>query len=84
MSSLRKGGFRFFAYSNDHNPPHVDVRKDRGKLKIYLGVDGQKPRMGPRTRMSDVDAKRAFQTCCDYHDEMIELWEKVHGNAENG
>jgi hypothetical protein len=83
MSSIRKGEFRFFSYSNDHNPPHVDVRKDRGKFKVYLAVEGRtKPEMGPRKRMSKIDAMKAFRLVCEHHEEMVTLWEKAHGKSK--
>lgn len=84
MSSIRKGGFRFFVYSNDHDPPHVDVRKGKGKMKIYLSVGTGMPKMGPRNRFfNDADARRAFELCCEAHGEMVALWEKVHGKKES-
>jgi len=31
---FRKNGFRFFFYSNDHEPIHVHVEKDEGDAKF--------------------------------------------------
>jgi hypothetical protein len=83
MSSKRIGEFQFFSYSNDHDPPHVDARKDRGKFKIYLALGERvKPGMGPRKHMNERDAMRAFNLVRENHDEMVRLWEKVHGKAK--
>ena len=83
MSSKSIGGFKFFSYSNDHNPPHVDARKDRGKFKIYLALgDRTRPEMGPRKRMTEVDARKAFEIVCENHETMVKLWEKAHGKPK--
>ena len=82
MSSVTIGEFKFFSYSNDHDPPHVDARKGRGKFKIYLAIGSGMPRMGPRKRMSRIDARRAFEICCENHGQMVKLWEKTHGKAK--
>ncbi len=34
-------GFRFFIYSNDHNPPHIHVKRAENELKIkYWDLGG--------------------------------------------
>jgi len=33
---LRKGGYRFFFYINDHYPPHIHVEKERCTAKFLL------------------------------------------------
>jgi len=81
---LEKRRISILVYSNDHDPPHVDVRKGKGKMKIYLSIGQGMPRMGPRNRfLSDVDARRAFELCCESHGEMSALWEAVHGKTKD-
>ncbi len=33
---LIKNGYRFFFYSNDHNPPHIHIEKDNKTAKYNL------------------------------------------------
>lgn len=33
---LRKKGYRFFFYINDHTPPHIHVEKERSTAKFNL------------------------------------------------
>lgn len=33
---LRKKGYRFFFYINDHAPPHIHVEKERSTAKFNL------------------------------------------------
>jgi hypothetical protein len=82
MSSLKINGSSFWSYSNDHDPPHIDVRKDKGKMKVVLGTNENAPYIDRVKRMSDVDAKRAFKLVVEYHDEMAALWEKAHGKID--
>jgi hypothetical protein len=80
MASIRIEGFTFIVYSNDHNPPHVHVRKGAGKMKITLGDDKTPPRPSDANRhLSDRDAAKAFLLCCENHERMVKLWERVHG-----
>ncbi|MEQ1606121.1 MAG: hypothetical protein ABL999_14760 [Pyrinomonadaceae bacterium] len=55
-------GIRFNAYSNDHDPPHIDAEVDGMKMKMIFGSDDAPPEIGPMNpRIKSNDAKRAFR-----------------------
>lgn len=39
MSSKTIDGIRFNAYSNDHDPPHIDAEVDGMKMKLVFATD---------------------------------------------
>lgn len=82
MSCLVIQEFQICVHSNDHTPPHVDVYKDRGKVKIYLSLGRGMPSIGPSVGLSERDVTRAFQICLERHGEMVALWRSIHGDKE--
>ena len=68
-------GFRFFFFSNEHNPPHVHVRCASGKCKFNL-LDGsplEEPTMKPK------DYKKAIEILEEKREEFLKEWYNYHG-----
>jgi hypothetical protein len=77
---LRQNGFKVFIYTNDHEPAHVHVMKDRGEAKIQI-VDLEE---GPSfvsvsPGMKDKDAYRAFEIVVENQEKLLDEWKKYHG-----
>ncbi|MCT7963951.1 DUF4160 domain-containing protein [Laspinema sp. D1] len=76
---LKKDGFDFRIYFNDHSPPHVHVFKAGGQAKIsltegpggleILGVDS----------LSNKDVKRALEIVIENQQELANKWEEIYG-----
>jgi len=84
--SLRFGGVRFIAYSNDHPPRHVhgfasetqaivDLRSDR-TVALANRVDAIRPAHAKRS-----DVKKILRAAAQNFDELAALWETIHGKS---
>ncbi|MGB3202863.1 MAG: DUF4160 domain-containing protein [Nodosilinea sp.] len=76
---LRKDGFSFRIYYDDHIPAHVHVFKADGEAKIELGNDFTEPTLVTLYKMNNKDAKRALEIATEYQAELLERWIKIHG-----
>jgi DNA-directed RNA polymerase subunit L len=86
--SLRFGGVRFVAYSNDHPPRHVhgfcggieaiiDLRAD-GAVTLADREDAVRPANAKRP-----EVRRILRAAAEYFDELTALWEKARGGKED-
>ncbi|SPF45159.1 conserved hypothetical protein [Candidatus Sulfotelmatobacter kueseliae] len=89
MVSLRFGGVRFVAYSNDHPPRHLhgfcgeteailDLRPDR-TVALAKRDDAIRPANAKRS-----EVRKILRAAAEHFDEMAELWEALHGKTESG
>ena len=64
-------GFRFFFYSNDHEPIHVHVRKGDGEavFELATGVELRES-VGLKVR----ELKRAQELAEDHRDAILAAW----------
>lgn len=76
---FRKDGFRFFIYSDDHEPAHVHVFKGGTELRVSIGDDATSPRVMSRRQMGDQEAIRAVRLVAEHQAELIGAWRKIHG-----
>ena len=68
---FRKGGFRFFLYSNDHRPIHVHVRYQSGEA-VFEIEDGIILRESHGIKMKELSKAEEL---ADAHKELIiEKW----------
>jgi hypothetical protein len=85
--SLRFGGVRFVAYSNDHPPRHVhgfcggieaiiDLRAD-GAVSLADREDVIRPASAKRSEI-----RRILRAAAKHFDELTALWEKARGRKE--
>ncbi len=83
MVSLRVGGVRFVAYSNDHPPRHVhgfageteaivDLRFD-GTVALARRDDAVRPANAKRS-----DVKKILRAAAEYFEKLAALWEGIH------
>jgi len=81
--SLRFGGVRFIAYSNDHPPRHVhgftseteaivDLRPD-GTVALAKRDDAIRPASAKRS-----DVKKILRAAAEHFEELAALWEAIH------
>jgi hypothetical protein len=86
--SLRFGGVRFVAYSNDHPPRHVhgfygeteviiDLRAD-GNIALADREDAVRPANAKRS-----DVRKILKTAAENFEELAALWETARGEKEN-
>ena len=76
---LRKDGFEFRVYFNDHLPAHIHVFKAEGQAKIGIGADQEMPELLQVQGMSGKDAKRAVEIAIEHRKELLQKWEEIHG-----
>lgn len=71
----RQEGFRFFFYSNEHDPPHIHVSKAGGELKFVLGGDAEEPIFDKElSPMKKKDERRAFVIVKEQQRFLLEKW----------
>lgn len=86
MVSLRSGGVRFVAYSNDHPPRHVhgfigeteaivDLRINE-TVALAKRADAIRPGNAKRSAV-----KKILSTAALHSEELVELWEEARGEA---
>lgn len=49
MTKIRRGGYVFLTWKDDHSPRHVHVYRD-GTLVLKWDMENQKPMRGSQTR----------------------------------
>jgi hypothetical protein len=83
VASLRFGGVRFIAYSNDHPPRHVhgftgeteaivDLRPD-GTVALAKRDEAIRPSSAKRS-----DVKKILRAAAEHFEELAALWEAIH------
>jgi hypothetical protein len=81
--SLRIGGVRFVAYTNDHPPRHVHGfcggteaivnLLSHGAVSLATREDAVRPANAKRS-----DVRKILNAAADNFDELVTLWETVH------
>ncbi|HWX40206.1 MAG TPA: DUF4160 domain-containing protein [Blastocatellia bacterium] len=72
---LRRDGFEFVIYFDDHNPPHVHVTKAGGEAKIELDpviVAGV-------WRMKKKDVRDAKRITIEHQTHLLDRWREING-----
>lgn len=75
---LRQNGFSVRIYTNDHEPAHVHVIKDKGEVKINLIGTEDKPTIVKVWNMSNKDVVKAHALVMAHQTILIKSWEKIH------
>ncbi len=73
---LRKLGFRFFFFSNEHPPPHIHIQGKGGVLKY----DVENKKLVYNKGIKPKDIKKALEIAENHRDEIIEKWNKRQNN----
>ena len=76
---LRRDGFRFVIWLNDHPPPHVHVKKAGNELIINLGLGGTLPTVISNKGMSNREQNQALLVVALHNTIFLEWWKEIHG-----
>jgi uncharacterized protein DUF4160 len=81
--SLRVGGVRFVAYSNDHPPRHVHGFAGETEAIVDLQLDGSVAlaRRDDAVRPTNAkrsDVKKILSAAAEHFEELAALWEAIH------
>ena len=84
MASLRFGSVLFVAYPQDHEPRHIhgfleetEVIVDLCDDRVVRLADRDDAIRPPNAKRSSV--RRILNTAAEHFDELVALWEKMHG-----
>jgi Domain of unknown function (DUF4160) len=86
VGSLKFDGVRFVVFSNDHPPRHVHGFVSEVEVIVDLRLDGtvalakRKDAIRPGNAKR-ADVKKVLNTAAQYFDELVRLWEGIHGKA---
>lgn len=78
---LRKDGFNFVIYPDDHEPMHTHVKKAGKEVVINLGDASARPYERENRGMSLKNRRQALRLAAEYQDYLIEKWKEIHGDA---
>ncbi len=77
---LRKNGFRFVIYPNDHLPSHIHGIKGGGEVRINLGSKSVTPSlMSVSGDISDKDVAKALSLVRENQSALLAKWGEIHG-----
>jgi len=76
---LRKNGFVFMIYVDDHEPWHVHVFKQEGEVIINLGNDETPVFIRENYGMSRPDERQALIIAGENQSSLQEKWREIHG-----
>lgn len=74
-TAIYEGGFQIIVHLNDHEPPHVHVRRDGADLRVYLNDLTFEPAHG---RMNAFDERRAVRLVAKYNSTLLNIWRRHH------
>lgn len=77
---LRKNGFDFLIYTNDHLPGHVHIFKAGKETIIDLGTADKAPTIREIVGMNRKDVVKALQLVFEYQDYLLAKWKEIHGH----
>lgn len=80
-TGLRKDGFNFMIYVDDHEPMHTHIKKAGKEVVINLGDEMTKPDERENKGMSLKSRRRALQLTALHQAYLIEKWKEIHGDA---
>jgi hypothetical protein len=78
---LRKDGFNFVIYHDDHEPSHAHVKKAGTEVVINLGDESTAPFERENKGMTMPNRRKALQIAGAQQAYLIEQWRRVNGNA---
>lgn len=84
MSSLRFGEVWFVAYPQDHEPRHVHGFAGRAEVIVDLRADGNIALADRPDAIRPANARRSevrkiLREAAAHFDELVSLWERMHG-----
>jgi hypothetical protein len=76
---LRKNGFRFQIYTDDHEPPHTHVFKAGKQVVINLGDERHRVFVRENKNMEPKNVVKTLEIAADYQGYLLEKWSEYHG-----
>ena len=76
---LRKHGFIFRIWPNDHPPAHVHVYKAEAEITINVGGAVTAPSFRKNRRMTKKNAFTALGIVAENQELFLTKWRKIHG-----
>jgi len=75
---LRKSGFSFKIYTEDHAPMHVHVRYQNREAVILLGNENERVSIRENRGLNSVQLRRAVNMANDYQEYLIDKWREIY------
>jgi hypothetical protein len=78
---MRRDGWRFVIYVDDHVPPHVHVKTAGGQVKVSLPQPGECIQILRVSGLATHEAMRAARLVEEHRERLLREWENIHGRA---
>lgn len=76
---LRKNGFSFKIYTEDHAPMHVHVRYQNCEAIVLLGSEDEKVSIRENHGLNFAQLRRAVRITDEYQIYLISKWREIYG-----
>jgi len=76
---LRKNGFEFKIYTDDHEPMHVHARYQGREVLIYLGNENERVALRENRGLNRILVNRALRFAAEHQLFLIESWREIYG-----
>ncbi|MBA2736856.1 MAG: DUF4160 domain-containing protein [Pyrinomonadaceae bacterium] len=76
---LRKNGFEFKVYTDDHEPMHVHARYQGREAVIYLGNENERVALRENRGLNRILVNRALRIAAEHQLFLIESWREIYG-----
>lgn len=76
---LRKNGFQFMIYEDDHDPAHVHTWYGGKWARIWLS---KKVHITERVSMNKNELSKAMQIAQEHRDFLLKEWKRIHGKPK--
>lgn len=77
---LRKDGFNFMIYTDDHEPMHTHVKKTGKEVVINLGDEQTAPHIRENKGMSKKEVRKALRITYRHQDYLIAAWKEIYSD----
>lgn len=79
-TALRKDGFSFMIYVDDHEPGHTHVKKAGKEVVINLSDEQTAPHMRDNDGMPRANIRKAIKLVFAHQVDLIARWKELHSN----
>jgi len=78
---LRKDGFSFVIYTDDHEPMHTHVKKAGKEVVVNLGDEKTRPWIRENKGMSRKNRRKVLRIAGEQQHYLIEKWREIYGSS---
>lgn len=79
---LRIKNYRFYFYSNEHEPKHIHITVGRGHPNVEVRIELETLEVTKVRGFSKKDVRQLIEIVEEYQEHLLELWEEYFSEEE--